>query len=111
MYAAGLAFAGYRPLTATDAETALHLINSAPPDAVVTDLGLVGVDGWSLVRSLKQHAATRRIPVIVLTGYSDPAVAVTAQRAGCSAVLTKPCLPHELIQVLEQIWSSDGVVA
>ena len=111
MYAVGLECAGYRPLTATGAAAALHLISSEPPDAVVTDLRLAGVDGWDLVRSLKQKASTRRIPVVVLTGYTDSAVTVTARKAGCAAVITKPCLPDELVQVLQRIWSTDTAAA
>lgn len=104
MYATGLAFAGYQPLTASDAETALHLIDTEPPDAVVTDLRLPGSGGWHVIQRLKQNASTRAIPIIVLTGYTDPEIAATARKAGCAAVLTKPCLPEHLVQVLEQLW-------
>jgi two-component system, OmpR family, phosphate regulon response regulator OmpR len=104
MYALGLAHAGYRPLTAFDASSALDQLKQEHPDAVVTDLQLVGGrSGWDLIEEIKHNASTRRIPVIVLTGRQDPSIAVTAQRVGCAAVLIKPCLPDELAHVLDRV--------
>jgi CheY-like chemotaxis protein len=104
MYAMGLAFAGYRPLMAADATTALGQLKNEQPDAVVADLQLVGGrGGWELIRAIKDDPSTRPIPVVVLTGRVDPAIAVKAQRAGCAAVVTKPCLPDELARVLQRV--------
>jgi len=104
MYALGLSFAGYRPLTAADADSALLQLQTEHPNAVVTDLMLVGArDGWELIREIKNDPSTRPIPVVVLTGRIDSAIAVDAQRVGCAAVLTKPCLPDHLAHVLQQI--------
>jgi CheY-like chemotaxis protein len=100
MYALGLSLAGYRPLTATDAETAARISRAQHPSAIVTDLGLVGSGGWDLIDTLKQDAGTRGIPVIVVTGRSDSSIAARAEEAGCVAVLTKPCVPDELARVL-----------
>lgn len=103
MYAAGLMYAGFRPLTATDAESASRLTRSAHPNAVVTDLRLPGRTGWGLIRELKGDQATRQIPIIVLTGRADEEMTAAARKAGCSAVVTKPCLPDELVKVLERV--------
>jgi CheY-like chemotaxis protein len=104
MYALGLKHAGYRVLTATNAAGALVQLNGERPHAVVTDVQLVGGrSGWDLIDEMKRRSATRDIPVIVLTGGVDPSMEVAAARAGCAAVLTKPCLPDELARVLEQL--------
>lgn len=104
MYAVGLSHAGYRPLTASDASSALDQLKQEHPDAVVTDLQLVGGhSGWELIELMKKDSATCRIPVIVLTGRHDPSIAATAQQVGCAAVLTKPCLPDELARVLQRV--------
>ena len=104
MYAVGLSHAGYRPLTASDASSALDQLKQEHPDAVVTDLQLVGGrSGWELIEEIKKDASTCRIPVIVLTGREDPSIALTAHRIGCAAVLTKPCLPGELALVLHRV--------
>src|SRR3954467_15319511 len=98
MYALGLTYAGYRPLIACDAHSALNHLKQELPDAVVTDLQLVGRRGgkWDLINELKNESSTRQIPIIVLTGRSDPSIAITAKQVGCAAVVTKPCLPDEL---------------
>ena len=104
MYAMGLSFAGYRPLTAADADSALVQLELEHPIAVVTDLKLLGTrDGWELIRDIKNNPATRPLPVLVLTGRTEPSITAHAERSGCAAVLTKPCLPDELARVLEQL--------
>jgi DNA-binding response OmpR family regulator len=104
MYALGLTHAGYRPLTASDASSAMDQLKHEHPDAVVTDLQLVGGrSGWELIEEMKKDASTCRIPIILLTGREDPSIEVTAQRVGCAAVLTKPCLPDELAHVLHRL--------
>jgi two-component system phosphate regulon response regulator PhoB len=104
MYAMGLAFAGYRPLTAHDHASALGQLKNERPAAVVTDLQLVGGGGgWELIEEIKKDPSTRQIPVVVLTGRTDPSIAMNALRVGCVAVLTKPCLPEELASVLQRV--------
>ena len=112
MYAIALSQAGYRPLTATDAESALLTLRSDPPNAVVTDLQFPrGIGGWGLIQELKNDAATREIPVIVLTGRTEPSIVADAQHAGCAAVVTKPCLPDDLARVIRQILPGGGTAA
>ena len=108
MYALGLTHAGYRPITASDADTALGHLRTEQPDAVVTDLQLIGRSGWLLIEAIRKDPATRQIPIIVLTGRSDPSITVNAKRVGCVAVLTKPCLPDELAHVLHRILPDGG---
>ena len=104
MYALGLAFAGFNALTASDYDSALGQIRTERPAAVVTDLQLVGArGGWELIEEIKRDPSTRQIPVVVLTGRIHPSIPANAQRVGCVAVLTKPCLPQELATVLRQL--------
>jgi len=100
MYALGLSYEGYRPVTATDAAAAEKAISDVHPSAVITDLGLPGVDGWGLIRHLKADPSTCEIPVILLTGYVDTKISAYAKALGCAAVLIKPCPPNELVEVL-----------
>jgi DNA-binding response OmpR family regulator len=111
MYAAGLSEAGYRPLTATSAEAAVRTLTIDPPSLVVTDLQLGGVEGWTLIRTLKGEPLTRSIPIVVLTGCCDPSVAILGREAGCAAVLIKPCLVDELVAVLRRLVPADTAVA
>jgi len=97
MYADWLTDAGFRVDQAHNGLQALERAFDSRPRVVVTDLNIPGIDGFELTRRLKQDARTRDIPVLAVTGYaafaSDPE---RARRAGCDAVLSKPCSPEDL---------------
>lgn len=97
MYAEWLTGAGFRVDQAHNGLQALDRALASRPDVVVTDLKIPGIDGFELTRRLKQDHRTSDIPVLAVTGYaafaSDPGRAL---RAGCDAVLPKPCSPDEL---------------
>ena len=97
MYAEWLTGAGFRVQQAHNGLQALDRAFVSLPDIVVTDLDIPGIDGFELTRRLKQDQRTCEIPVLAVTGYaafaSDPGRAL---RAGCDAVLPKPCSPDEL---------------
>ena len=97
MYAEWLTLAGFHVKQAHNGLQALEEALASPPDIVVTDLNIPGIDGFELTRRLKLDARTGRVPVVAITGYpaftADPA---RAQRAGCDAVLEKPCSPDAL---------------
>jgi CheY-like chemotaxis protein len=104
MYAVGIGAAGYRALTVPDADAAVSRLERERPAAVVTDLDFPrGRNGWELIRELQHDRGTRSIPVVVLTARAEPWLAASAQRAGCAAVLTKPCRPWELADVLRRL--------
>jgi CheY-like chemotaxis protein len=103
MYALGLSLAGYRVLTAQDAPSAIGQLAREPLDAVVTDLTFPGTSGWDLIEAIRSGPSTRQLPVVVLTGHSNPTIASRARQTGCAALLTKPCLPDELARTLHTI--------
>jgi two-component system cell cycle response regulator DivK len=97
MYAEWLTGAGFRVAQAHNGLQALERALDFLPDVVVTDLNIPGIDGFELTRRLKQDPRTCDIPVLAVTGYAafaaDPD---RARRAGCDAVLPKPCSPDDL---------------
>jgi two-component system, cell cycle response regulator DivK len=107
MYAEWLSQAGFRVDQAHNGLQALERAFETIPDVVVTDLNIPGIDGFELTRRLKQDARTRLVPVLAVTGYAafaaDPG---RAQRAGCDAVLEKPCSPDDLETAIRQLMSS-----
>ena len=96
-YTEWLADAGFRVIAAHNGLQALERAFDHRPDVVVTDLNIPGIDGYELTRRLKQDPRTSDVPVLAVTGYAafaaDPG---RARRAGCDAVLPKPCSPDEL---------------
>jgi len=64
---------GYDVRVANDGFEALHLIESTKPELIVLDLGLPRVSGGDVLAELDANAATRDIPVVVVTGSEEPA--------------------------------------
>ena len=101
LFAEWLAESGFRVEQAHNGLQALERAFDLIPDAIVTDLNIPGIDGYELTRRLKNDHRTRDIPILAVTGYApftqDPA---RADRAGCDAVLPKPCLPEDVDKIL-----------
>lgn len=99
-----LSDAGFRVETAHNGLQALERAIETQPDAMLTDLHLPGIDGYELTRRLKSDVRTRSIPVLAMTGYvpytQDPS---RADRAGCDAILPKPCDPDDLVATLREL--------
>lgn len=99
---ASLRSAGYDVRLAADGITGLDLAATLSPSVVVVDLTLPGLDGWELIRLLRRDAATADLPIVVLSGHTDPALVAEAWAAGCDAYLTKPCAPEGLLTGIER---------
>jgi ribonuclease P protein subunit RPR2 len=87
---------------ARSAQAAARRIRTAPPDVIVLDIGMPGMDGLTLCRNLKLDPATREIPIVILSGADGDADAV-AQEAGADAFLRKPFSPLDLLSIVERL--------
>ncbi|HXA15811.1 MAG TPA: response regulator [Thermoanaerobaculia bacterium] len=85
-----LEFDGYRILQASDAEAAQEIIKSTPPDLILMDIALPGMDGLTLTRLLKASETTRHIIVVALTAFAMKGDDAKARDAGCDGYITKP---------------------
>lgn len=81
---------GYRVALAADGEEALRAVAAAPPDLILLDVMMPRLDGIETVKALKADAATRSIPVILLTSKSDVRDVIAGLEAGADEYLTKP---------------------
>jgi len=81
---------------AIDGERGLALVKSDPPDLILLDLRMPGVDGFRVARQLKDDPDTRAVPVIVLTSCRDVDAKVDAFNAGADDYVTKPFDPEEI---------------
>ena len=107
LYTEYLTFRGLGVLTAPDGDAGLALALTLRPDVIVMDLAMPGLNGITVTHRLKQHPRTRRIPVIVLTGYAFRAIQQGALEAGADVFLTKPCLPEDLERSVRDMLSRD----
>lgn len=81
---------GYRVVRATDAEAALQLLQTLTPDLILTDIGLPGIDGLTLVRRLRRDPRLGRIPMVALSAFAMTGDAQRALDAGCDGYVAKP---------------------
>ena len=91
-----LAPEGYVVRTATSGPAALALIATDPPDLVLLDVMMPGMDGYEVVSQLKADPATAVIPVILVTALDDRAARLRGLEAGAEDFLTKPVDRAEL---------------
>lgn len=87
---------GYQVHVVEDGEQALEYIKTRKPDLVLLDLMLPKVDGFEVLKTIKQGDSTRDIPVIVLTAKVSQEYQKRAQDLGADCYMTKPFRPQEL---------------
>jgi chemosensory pili system protein ChpA (sensor histidine kinase/response regulator) len=104
LYAEELRRAGFDVSEAHNGLQAVEKATDLVPDAVVTDLGLPGIDGYEICRRLHRDERLNRIPIVAITGrYFSPADIARAHREGFQAVLIKPFVGDELVAEVRKV--------
>ncbi|HZD88060.1 MAG TPA: ATP-binding protein, partial [Gaiellaceae bacterium] len=83
--------------TAADGEEALAAARCAPPDLVLSDVMMPGLDGFELLRALRSDPTTRSVPVVLVSARAGAESAVEGLEAGADDYLVKPFSARELI--------------
>jgi PAS domain S-box-containing protein len=91
---------GFKVLIAEDGESAIERAEYAPPDLILLDVLMPGIDGFETCRRLKANELTKEIPVIFMTALSETVDKVRGLNLGAVDYVTKP-LQHE--EVLARI--------
>lgn len=81
---------------ASDGEEALVGAVANPPNAILLDVRLPGIDGIETLRRMRARASLARLPILVMTARGDPATIAAAMAAGADGVIKKPFAPDEL---------------
>jgi CheY-like chemotaxis protein len=84
---------------------AIAALRARPGDvvAVVTDLHLANADGFDLIRQLRAEPGLARLPVVLISGDTDPMLPARALAQGADAFFPKPYSPSEVRRKLEQL--------
>jgi len=86
----------YEILTATGGEQAIKIIKAKKPDLILLDIMMPDIDGFDVIKSIKESSETSDIPVIFVTAKNDIETLVAGFNAGAVDYITKPFNPFEL---------------
>ncbi len=92
---------GYKATIAYKGSSGLDLFKKEEFDLVLLDFRLPDTDGLKMLSEIKKINV--KIPVIIITGYSDVRIAVKLMKAGASDYITKPIYHEEILQLIEKI--------
>lgn len=98
-----LTAAGFTVRQASSAEEALRSARELPPDLILLDIGLPGMDGYAAVRAFKADPATREIITVALTAFAMPEDEGRAREAGFDAYISKPVQTRSLSETVAQL--------
>ena len=94
---------GHTVMSAMSADQAILSLKAGKPDAILLDLQLPGIKGLAIARQCRDEPATRYIPIIAVTAFSDDYLRADALEAGCDDYLIKPLNTRTLLQQVENV--------
>jgi two-component system cell cycle response regulator DivK len=100
---------GYNVVPAVDGQQAVMLARESLPHLILMDLGLPLIDGWEATRLLKSDAATRNIPIIVLSAHAMTGDREQAMAVGGDDFDSKPIRFEGLLDKIEALLAKTGV--
>jgi two-component system, OmpR family, alkaline phosphatase synthesis response regulator PhoP len=98
---------GFQVIAAYDGKEALQKIQDEKPDLVILDVMMPHMDGFEVLQTMRRNAATRDIPVIMLTAKSQDTDVFRGWQSGVDLYLTKPFNPVELVSFVRRIFKTD----
>jgi CheY-like chemotaxis protein len=96
-----LSCSGFIVREAADGFAAVRQIDHSPPSLIVLDLGLPGLDGIGVLQDLASQTDTRRIPIVIVTGWSAD---LSHLQVPC--ILRKPVSPESLVYAVQECLTS-----
>jgi two-component system, cell cycle response regulator DivK len=106
LYRAYFDFKGYRMVAAADGVEALQRAREDRPSVVLLDVRMPGMTGIEVMHTLRQDLRFSAVPIVALTAHALPAERAAFLAQGFDAVMSKPCLPEDLIQLIERLLSA-----
>jgi CheY-like chemotaxis protein len=99
---------GYQVDLAADGKEGLQMAEAITPDLILLDLSLPGMDGWEVLRQLKQHSQMKHIPVVALTAHALVTDRNRALEAGFDDYDIKPVEMPRLLKKMETLLNTEG---
>ncbi len=103
--------AGYEILSAYDGKSGIALAKKVKPDLILLDIMMPGMDGWQVLKILKESPDVSDIPVIIFTAKEYIRGKEKSVEAGAVDYVTKPFEPDELIDAITRVLGSGPAAA
>lgn len=94
---------GYRVVPAEDGCRGIDVARAIQPDLILLDMQLPAMDGYEVVRALRELEIMRQIPIIAVTAYAMVGDREKALKAGCSGYIEKPINPETFVGEIQKI--------
>ncbi|HIB83659.1 MAG TPA: response regulator [Chromatiaceae bacterium] len=98
---------GHQVRTALEGPEALRMMEEAPPDFVLLDLEMPGMNGMEVLRSIRKAERLADVMVIIMSAHSPEEVEDECLEAGANRVMSKPVRLHLLREVLSALGSKE----
>lgn len=99
----------YLVLEAFDAESGIEIARREVPDLIFLDIVLPGMDGFNALRTLRRDAATKAVPIIMISGNAQATEQFYVQRIGADDFMKKPFSRAEVFNRIEALLDEDGI--
>lgn len=94
---------GFRVELARTGDEALEAARALHPDAIILDISLPGIDGWTVASCLQEDPATRDLPILAVTAHARPDDHRRARELGCAGFLAKPVRPRRVLEEVRRL--------
>lgn len=101
-----LTTAGYQVIWLVEGISAIQQIQIVQPSLVITDIQLPGMDGYEVIRRLRQDTTTQTIKILVLTARAMPEDEAKCRAVGANDYLAKPLQPEQLLRKVAELTSN-----
>ncbi len=91
---------------AENAEDGLAALDDEPPDLILLDVMMPGMNGWEMLQRVQERHGVGAVPVIMFSGKVDESDAQAAEERGAEAFIGKPFDPQQLLDSTKQLLRS-----
>jgi CheY-like chemotaxis protein len=91
---------GFRVFVANSGPDGIKLAKKNPPEIIVLDIEMPGMDGFAVCEKLREDAALKNIPIVILTGTNNPKLNEKAFKAGADITALKSLSAERLVNMI-----------
>jgi two-component system chemotaxis response regulator CheY len=95
--------AGFAVITATDGADGLEKLFQTPPDAVLTDINMIGMDGYEFIRRMRQEPNFDHVPIVIVSTEAAEKDRRRGLELGATIYIVKPTDPEQIVESVRMV--------